>query len=130
MSAASERHLARLIREGMQRANLSQLEFAARAGLSKQIVHQMLDDKRAPNLPRKKTLEGIAGALGIDLGVVFEAALRDSGYWVEPLDTDMPEGGRDLLAAAKAAPPEAVRQVTQLLRTMSTSPEPKKPRRS
>jgi hypothetical protein len=94
-------------------------------------VHQILDDKRAPNLPRKATLEGIAGALGVDLGVVFEAALRDSGYWVEPVDTESLEGGRDLLAAAKAAPPEAVRQVTQLLRTMSTSPEPaeKKPGR-
>lgn len=101
----------------MAELGLSQPEVAQRGGISKQVVQQILGTAHSPEYPRRRTLEGLAGALTLDLDVVLEAAQRDAGMWVER--TEMADGESAILAAVREVPDAAKDQVLALVRNFS-----------
>lgn len=103
----------------MTELGLSQPQVAQRGGISKQVVQQILDPDRShtPEYPRRRTLEGLAGALTLDMDVVLEAAQRDAGMWVERMD--MADGESAVLAAVREVPGAAQDQVLAMIRNFS-----------
>jgi len=73
--------LQRLLRDGLARRGWNQSDLARASGLSKQVVSKLLREGRAPvaRLLRDTTVEGLARALQVDVGVVRAAVAEEMG---------------------------------------------------
>lgn len=73
--------LGRYILEQMDRQGITRSELIRRSGLSKQTIYNLLNDPRArmDQTPQRKTIEKLAGALGVPEGDVLIASAEAIG---------------------------------------------------
>jgi len=107
--------LQRLLRDGLERRGWNQSDLARESGLSKQVVSKLLREGRAPiaRLLRDTTVEGLARALQVHVGVVRAAIAEEMG---------LPGGEVQVVYDARGvADDELIRELTRRLRAASAA---------
>ena len=107
--------LQRLLRDGLERRGWNQSDLARESGLSKQVVSKLLREGRAPiaRLLRDTTVEGLAGALQVHVGVVRAAIAEEMG---------LPGSEVQVVYDARGvADDELIRELTRRLRAASAA---------